>query len=395
MTLYNLFPAVGTTLPTNEANDNDALSLGTEFYVTDAGCTVTKIRWYCPVNSANVLGREGAVYSIYEPTHTLTIETEIATFPTASPGAWCEIALVTPLILEPLVRYRVAVFHPAGRYPATGAYFVEFGEGDTNLVQGPVVRPSAAGAYGGTFQGTYAYGPELGPPMDTFNGASYFSDVEIAFEEGDGAVTLSPSSIASAEAFGTATAVATLTAAPTGIASAEAFGTPAASTDLTASPEGIASDETFGTPASSGSLTASPASITSAEAFGTPSASASLTASPSGIASAEAFGTPSASGASVASPAGIASGEAFGSPVISVTLTVSPIGIGTSEAFGSPVATRHVLATATAIASLEVFGSPSASGAITPSQGRDYAGSIPRSRYSGAYSNHRWDGSLG
>jgi hypothetical protein len=105
-----------------------------------------------------------------------------------------------------------------------------------------------------------------------------------------GGVTVSPSGLATAEAFGTAAVSATLTASPSGIATAGAFGTATVSTTLTCSPAGLASGEAFGTAAVSATLTASPSGIATAESFGTAAVSATLTASPTGIASGEAFG---------------------------------------------------------------------------------------------------------
>lgn len=61
-----------------------------------------------------------------------------------------------------------------------------------------------------------------------------------------GGVTVSPTAISSAEAFGSATVLGPITVSPTGIASAEAFGT--ASGPINTAPTGIASGEAFGSP---------------------------------------------------------------------------------------------------------------------------------------------------
>lgn len=89
--------------------------------------------------------------------------------------------------------------------------------------------------------------------------------------------TVSPTAIASAEAFGSPTVTpGPVTVSPTGIASAEAFGTPTVSQDAqTIEPSGIASAEAFGSPTvTPGPVTVSPAGIASGEAFGTPTVSA-------------------------------------------------------------------------------------------------------------------------
>ncbi|HJV99426.1 MAG TPA: DUF4082 domain-containing protein [Arthrobacter sp.] len=491
MTVYNLFPLATTTVPLNPAEDDLAVTVGTEFWADASGYTITKLRWWVPNNSTalDLSSRQGAIYEITDENASPAVYTMVGSvenFPTGTAGQWCEVTLSSPIAMTPYMRYIVAVYHPFGQYPASGGYFVSGGEGATSLVQDGLHRPNRAGSFLGELQGRYEYGSGMQVPKSSFNGASYFSDVEVTDETSG--VTLSPSGIASAEAFGTAVATATLTAEPGGIASGEALGTPVASTTLTAtataidtlesfgtpaatatltatadgiaseealgspaasatltaSPSGIATDETFGTATASATLTAAPDGITSAEAFGTPAAAAgTLTASPDGIASTEAFGTPTASTMFTASPAGIASAETFGDPAMSGTLTATAegiesaaafgtpsatgpattataTGIGTLEVFGTPTANKRitlrptaiasalamgtpsaihtpasVTATAVAISSLEVFGTPAASGSLGVPQGRDYAGSIPPSRYSGTYSNHRWDGSLG
>lgn len=82
--------------------------------------------------------------------------------------------------------------------------------------------------------------------------------------------TVSPSGIASAEAFGTAALSAVITVSPTGIASGEAFGT-ALVNDGAVRPAGIASAQAFGTATiTPGPVTLSPTGIGSAENFGTP-----------------------------------------------------------------------------------------------------------------------------
>jgi hypothetical protein len=93
-----------------------------------------------------------------------------------------------------------------------------------------------------------------------------------------------------------------------------------ASTNVILSPSGIASAEAFGTPdVLPGAVILSPGGIASAEAFGTPVVTVAATTAimPDGIASAEAFGTPAiVTGAVSVTPTGIVSGEAFGTPRI-------------------------------------------------------------------------------
>jgi hypothetical protein len=172
-----------------------------------------------------------------------------------------------------------------------------------------------------------------------------------------GAVTITPSGIASAEAFGTASVNHVI--APTGIASAEAFGTAALNLNIAAT--GIASAEAFGSHTLAATFTITANGIASAEAFGSHAITvAALTVSPAGIDSAEAFGSHTLTTGNVnILPGAIASAEAFGSHTVEVgALSVSPNGIASAEAFGSHTVTPGaVTITPSGIASAEVFGS--------------------------------------
>lgn len=159
--------------------------------------------------------------------------------------------------------------------------------------------------------------------------------------------TISPSGIATAEAFGTAKVNGRV--ALEGIATAEAFGTPVVAGPVIAS--GIATAEAFGTPRVNPSI--APSGIATAEAFGTPvvTATENITIVPTGIATAEAFGTLQLNQQIVGT--GIATAEAFGT--LSVNQKVVPTGIATAEAFGSPVVVGP-LSGAGGIAAAEAFG---------------------------------------
>lgn len=85
--------------------------------------------------------------------------------------------------------------------------------------------------------------------------------------------TISPSSIASAEAFGTSTvSPGSVTVSPSAVASGEVFGSGTISPGaVTVSPSGIATEEVHGTQSISRFGTLEPVGIASQEAFGTPS----------------------------------------------------------------------------------------------------------------------------
>ena len=179
-----------------------------------------------------------------------------------------------------------------------------------------------------------------------------------------GAQTLTPSGIASAEAFGSHAVVpGAVSISATGIASLEAFGTHAVTPGaVTITASGIVSGEAFGSHTlTPGAVTILCSGIASAEAFGDAIVSAGGSiVSPSGIVSAEAFGSHTLTPGSVnVSPSAIASAEAFGATIVSIGAQfITPGAIGTGEAFGSATLTvGGVTILCSGIASAEAFGS--------------------------------------
>lgn len=160
-------------------------------------------------------------------------------------------------------------------------------------------------------------------------------------------VTILPTGIASAEAFGTHTLVRVSLAsiAPSSILSGEAFGTAIflRISRRTVAPTGIASLEAFGTQTFTGTTPSGvvPSGIPSAEVFGSATFGriSRRTVSPSGIASAEAFPTHVFSGTFLNTifPGGIPSAEAFGTAVVRLRANLLPSGIPSAEAFGTPI----------------------------------------------------------
>lgn len=189
-----------------------------------------------------------------------------------------------------------------------------------------------------------------------------------------GAVSVSPTALASAEAFGSPTILQPQTVVATGIASAEALGSPTVLAGaVTVLPTGIASAQAIGSPTVlPGAVSILPAAIATGEAFGSPTVVAgAVTVAPTAISSSEAFGSPTLlPGAVIVSPTAIDSGEAFGTPVVMATggtQTLAPPGITSAESFGSPtLVAGSVTITTTGISSVEAFGSPSVlHGAVT------------------------------
>lgn len=175
------------------------------------------------------------------------------------------------------------------------------------------------------------------PSQDTVAGRHgvYFV---LAQQAGGGAAqSVTATSIASGEAFGTpAITAGAATVTANGIASAEAFGTHEVQPGTaTTSPPGIGSGVVFGVPNFLGQAGILPVQIFSAEALGTPTISTTLPpVEPTGIASEEAFGTPEVSLAGVLAPSGIASQEAFGTAALTAFSQISPSGIASAEALG-------------------------------------------------------------
>lgn len=137
-----------------------------------------------------------------------------------------------------------------------------------------------------------------------------------------------------------------LTVSPSAIGSAEAFGTPIERLILLGT--GLASAEAFGVAVERLSL--APNAIGTLEAFGAVTLVTGATISPGGIASAEAFGT--AKTIAVLFPSAISPAEAFGAVV--ERLGLSPSGIGTAEAFGAPRQRMRIVPVG--VASGETFG---------------------------------------
>lgn len=191
------------------------------------------------------------------------------------------------------------------------------------------------------------------------------------------------SSIASAEAFGTAMVRMTVQAGT--ITTEEVVGTPTIAPIQAVLPSSITTEEQFGTPViQPGSITISPSSIGTAEAFGT--AIVGRGVYPSSISTAESFGTPAitmriypssittayASGtASVqrhVHPTAISTSQAFGTAVIAVgSVTISPSSIESEELIGDLIVTAVAVAGGrTPPAGYSSFPPALAAGSTTP-----------------------------
>lgn len=162
MSPYNLF--AGTPANLMPAEDDGAVSLGTEFEV-QTPCVATQIRWLRAISSG-AGQRTGAIYRVSDR----VLLTPIVQLALPDGGTWGATD-IDPVELAPGVRYRVVVWHPAGRYVAEPAHFM-----GASRMNGPLLIPNSAGS---TAQGSYDYGGSIAMPTQTYNGSAYFSDVTV------------------------------------------------------------------------------------------------------------------------------------------------------------------------------------------------------------------------
>jgi hypothetical protein len=179
-----------------------------------------------------------------------------------------------------------------------------------------------------------------------------------------GVARVLPSSIGSAEVFGSHTLRATAIIIVSGIASGEEFGDPTVTlpaAGLTILPSAITSAEAFGTPVIlRGNVNIVVNAISSAEVFGSHVLRATATIIVSGISTTEGFGTPLILRGNVnIVVSSIGSAQAFGTPILRTTATIIVTSITSGEAFGVPVIIRGpVVIVVGGIASGEALGLP-------------------------------------
>lgn len=176
MTDYSLHVANPVT-PLTENDDTNPITVGTEF-TADSRCWLTKIRWLRPSNAQNAHVRVGGVYRMTAANAGVLVAGPFD-LPVPELGAWGAFTLPVPLELSPGTRYRVAVFHPAGRYRAQARWFDATGTGPNATTQtvGPITIPNNATAT----QSSYTYSAALAlPTVKGYQGASYFADAIIS-----------------------------------------------------------------------------------------------------------------------------------------------------------------------------------------------------------------------
>lgn len=176
MTTYSLHVAAHVT-PATENEDTNPITVGTEF-TANSRCWLTQIRWLRPSNAQNEHIRVGGLYQM-TGANAGTLIAGPFNLPVPDLGAWGAFTLPAPVELVPGTRYRVAVFHPAGRYRAQARWFDSTGTGPNAVTQtvGPVTIPNNAS----TNQSSYVYSSSLAlPTVKGYQGASYFADAIIS-----------------------------------------------------------------------------------------------------------------------------------------------------------------------------------------------------------------------
>lgn len=153
---------------------------------------------------------------------------------------------------------------------------------------------------------------------------------------GEGALSILPNGIVSAEVFGNPSVILNKFVTPNSILSGESFGTPTIINDQEVSPVGISSSELFGLIQIDLHIKYAGA-IASQESWGLPwILRGSVYIQVNSIESTEVVGSPTVVPGSVSiALSSIPSGEAFG--LLSIGLEVSPSSIGSDESFGFPM----------------------------------------------------------
>lgn len=146
-------------VPANpDVSDGQPIELGVKFSVDQPG-EVTALRFYKGASNGGT-----HTGNLWSETGTLLAT---ATYTNETASGWQEVALPTPVAVEPGHVY-VASYHSAsGGFAITGAYF------NDEVVRAPLRFP-ASGVVGGN--GVYAYGPSSFP-TGSFNAANYWADL--------------------------------------------------------------------------------------------------------------------------------------------------------------------------------------------------------------------------
>lgn len=342
MTTHSIGYDAATWFESTIYNDSNPISVATPFYTTDSGWTLTGVRVY--FSARLISAAAGSAFNVFvmaDDTSSGVInggalyETVSISIP-GSPG-WVDATLSSPISMTANTRYWCGQHNNNGWYLAynfsnTGSE-VQATDG-SNLFMG---RPAAQTGWD-VSEYQYTTGNHISAPSTS----NFWWGVDVIAGPASSPITVSPSSIASAES----------------------FGSPTVTTSLAVSPDPIPTAESVPAPTISTSLSVAPASIPSAEAFGSPDVSTALVVSPTSIPSAESVPGPTVSTALSVAPVSIPSRESVSAPTVTSALTVAPVSIPSAESFGLPTLVQNKVVSPDSIPSGESFGVVTAGGDI-------------------------------
>jgi hypothetical protein len=167
------------TGPATAESDASAINLGLEFSVSE-DVQANAVFWHqAPTGGSSTARTVG----IYPATGTATLLGTGVAAPVGS--GWQRVALDAPIDLAP-GSYKAVVFHPDGKYPATGSWFLADSlggvqPGNVDIVVGGILTvPTGIHASAYRDQGLFAVDSVLARPDNSFNDTSYWVDVEIS-----------------------------------------------------------------------------------------------------------------------------------------------------------------------------------------------------------------------
>jgi hypothetical protein len=177
-TSHHLFSSTGPGVVAAEA-DTDAVNLSVEFFVTSEA-SLTEIRYWQPSTGYGLGTRKFRLWDMTATSAAVASGLDV-TPTTEQAGSWITSVLTTPYPLVIGRHYRAVVWHPAGRYSATGDYFNE-GSGRAGIISGllQALNDFDNNAASGTGQGQYRYASTPEITNDSYNEANYWVDVVVA-----------------------------------------------------------------------------------------------------------------------------------------------------------------------------------------------------------------------
>lgn len=172
MTAYTLFgqPANPATLTSDSAD----YTMGVQFSVSQAGCTLTAV-WFWSAPGAAGLPETIALWAV---TGQSLVHSETASWSGAAGSGWVKATFASPPSLTASTAYKASVFSNSGNFFYSGtSHYWDTGAGSAGITNGPLSAPSNAGAAQG--QDTFTSGSVMAYPATSFNASNYWVDPEI------------------------------------------------------------------------------------------------------------------------------------------------------------------------------------------------------------------------